>query len=39
MGVRRESKRDVAKKMYERYLKASRAEKGELLEEFVELTG
>ncbi len=39
MGVRRESKQDVAKKMHERYLKASRAEKGKLLDEFVELTG
>ncbi len=39
MGVRRESKRDLAGKMHERYLKASRAEKGKLLDEFVELTG
>lgn len=39
MGVRQESKRDVAEKMHERYLKASRKEKGRLLEEFVELTG
>ncbi len=39
MGVRQESKQDVAKKMHERYLRASRAEKGKLLDEFVELTG
>lgn len=39
MGVRRDSKRDVAEKMHERYLKASRKEKGRVLEEFVELTG
>lgn len=39
MGVRRDSKRDVAKRMHERYLKASRKEKGRLLAEFVELTG
>ncbi len=39
MGVRQQSKRDVAKKMHERYLKASRGEKGDLLDEFVELTG
>ena len=38
MGVRQQSKRDVAKKMHERYLKASRAEKGKLLDECVELT-
>ena len=40
MSVRRTSKRDVAEKMHERYLKAkTRAEKGELLDEMVELTG
>ena len=39
MGVRQQSKQDVAKKMHQRYLKASRAEKGKLLDELVELTG
>ena len=39
MGARQRSKRDVAERMRERYLEASRAEKGKLLEEFVELTG
>ncbi len=40
MSVRRTSKRDIAEKMHERYLKAkTRAEKGELLGEMVELTG
>ncbi len=37
--MRQESKRDVAEEMHERYLKASRKEKGQLLEGFVELTG
>ena len=37
--MRQESKRDVTEKMHERYLKASRKEKGRLVEEFVELTG
>ncbi len=39
MGVRQQSKWDIAEKMHERYLKATRKEKGRLLEEFVELTG
>ncbi len=40
MSVRRTSKRDIAERMHERYLKAkTRAEKGELLDEMVELTG
>ncbi len=40
MSVRRTSKRDIAEKMHERYLKAkTRVEKGELLGEMVELTG
>ncbi len=39
MGVRQQSRQDVAEKMHERYLKATRKEKGRLLEEFVELTG
>ncbi len=40
MSVRRESKRDIAERMHERYLKAkTRAQKAELLDEMVELTG
>lgn len=40
MRVRRTSKQDLAEKMHERYLKAkTRAQKGELLDEMVELTG
>ncbi len=40
MRVRQTSKRDIAERMHERYLKAkSRAEKGELLDEMVELMG
>lgn len=40
MGVRAESKRDVAARMHERYLKAeTRAEKGRLIGELVEITG
>jgi hypothetical protein len=40
MGVGQQSKRDVAAKMRERYLKASsREEKGRLIDELVELTG
>jgi len=39
MGVKADSKRDVAERMRERYLKASRAGKGRLLDELVALTG
>ena len=39
MGVKQESKRDLARKMHERYLRASRVERGKMLDEFVELTG
>jgi len=39
MGVRRESKRDVVERMGRLYRGASRAEKGQLLDRFVELTG
>lgn len=39
MGVKQESKRDLARKMHERYLRTSRVERGKMLDEFVELTG
>lgn len=37
--MRKASKRDVAEKMRERYVKVSRPEKGRLIDELVELTG
>ncbi len=38
--MRQQSKRDVAERMHERYLKVkTRAEKSRLLDEFVEITG
>jgi hypothetical protein len=39
MRVKKESKRDLAKALHPRYLKASRREKGRILHEFVEVTG
>ena len=39
MGVRRESKHEVAMAWHARYLRADRAEKGDLANEFVGLTG
>jgi hypothetical protein len=39
MQVRKESKLDLAKAVYPRYLKANRAQKSRLLNEFVEVTG
>ncbi len=39
MKVRKESKQDLAKALHPKYLKASRNEKGRLLDEFVEVTG
>src|SRR5512138_2698260 len=39
MGVRQESKHELAEGWHERYLKAGRKERGRLLDEFVALTG
>jgi len=39
MRVKKESKQDLAKALHPKYLKASRKEKGRLLDEFVEVTG
>jgi hypothetical protein len=39
MGVRRESKHELAEGWHGRYLKADRRERGRLLDEFVALTG
>lgn len=39
MKVKKESKQDLAKALHARYLKASRAQKSKLLDEFVEVTG
>lgn len=39
MGVRRESKHELAEGWHERYLRAGRKERGRLLDEFVVLTG
>lgn len=39
MGVRRQSKHELAAAQQARYLKASRAEKGRILDEFVAATG
>lgn len=39
MRVKKESKQDLAKALHPRYLRATRQEKGRLLDEFVEVTG
>lgn len=39
MGVRQESKRELAEAQRRRYLKAGRVEKGRILDEFVAATG
>ena len=39
MGVRRESKHELAAGWHERYLKADRKERSRLLDEFVSLSG
>ena len=39
MGVQRQSKQQYMARMQGRYLKASKAEKGRLLDEVVEVTG
>lgn len=39
MRVKKESKQDLAKALHPKYLRASRKEKGRMLDEFVEVTG